>query len=155
MDPKKSLKPELKDIYERVMSTKTAPRSPVPAGNTNNPTSTASSAKPEPVKPQPVSPPPSPAASQPDQAPYLTGSAPRPITNSDAFVFSTQGKNSAKFPKKENKKPEKESKHEASPSTSTEKKSEKSKKLYSLLVGCMVIFLIVWTIFWALFLDII
>jgi hypothetical protein len=140
MDNKKNLKPELKEIYERVMSTKPSPRTP------QQPT-------PPTPKPQPptVTPESKEEETPPKNEPFLASSAPRPISDSGGFVFSSNQK--AQPVKKEV------IKNESMP-VSTDKKEVEVKKgkksnLLPIVITLMVVFTLVYTVFWAFFLGII
>lgn len=152
MDPKKSLKPELKDIYEKVMSTKTGSRPAAPVSSPTQiktPTPPTAAAAKQTATQSPVQQS-TPAAS--NQEPFLSGTSPRPVTNMDAFVFSNHGKKADKPEKKIEKKAETVTpKAEVKSSES----NQKSSKLYPVLVASMFIFIVLWTVFWAIFLGVI
>lgn len=161
MDTKKNLKPELKEIYERVMNTKATARTSTPAEQTPHtpqPSNEKNSEQPTPAAapaPQPVSTPPS--------EPFLASSAPRAINDSSGFVFSSHGKNlpqkEDKVEKKEPAPPAQEVKKEATPEKDPEKKSatadKKKSNLLPIVLVLMAVFIGIYTVFWAFFLGII
>ncbi len=131
MDSKKTLKPELKEIYERVMNTKAAPRqqsnTPQAAPKTE-PTAHAPQAKTE--------------------EPYLASSAPRPVTqDTGTFVFSSNSKNKGNASKEEEK-------SKSSSNHSTSKKQEENSNLFPILGVIAVVFLIIYAVFWAIYFNI-
>lgn len=150
MDPKKNLKPELKEIYERVMSTKAAPRTTPPAQSPKPTTPPVSNSDKPPIP-----------ADQTDAVtsePYLPSSAPRAITKrDDTFVFSNRGKNNTEQPieKKINDTSTKASSKEGveNKNVSEEKKGQKS--LVPVLIVVITIFLILYSVFWAFYFNII
>src|SRR5690606_11945862 len=89
MDTKKNLKPELKEIYERVMNTQPTSRtSPTPPASAK-PTTPVAQQPSTPVNTPPVS---STPEVQAPAEPFLSSSAPRAINNAGGFVFSSHGK---------------------------------------------------------------
>lgn len=181
MDTKKNLKPELKEIYERVMNTKSSTR-PSPPSETFSPPPTATqppvtaeNTQVLPLTPPPVTAPPQSSPSEP----FLTSSAPRAINDSSGFVFSTHGKTMPQQEKKEGppahsglssgsktakQENEKAMKMEEQPAQSTPKEAPtknptatgmKNSNLIPILLVLMAVFLGVYTLFWAFYFGII
>lgn len=161
MDSKKTLKPELKEIYERVMNTKTATRA-TPQAQSHKPT----------VQPTPTSTPEkqlkssTPVASASDSEkhttstqaatpePYLPSSAPRAVPKrNDTYIFSSRGNN--------NTEKQTEKKADSAPTNTSEKSKyeDETKKngnsLLPVLIGVITLFLIIYTVFWAFYFNII
>ncbi|HRN96606.1 MAG TPA: hypothetical protein PLD54_04120, partial [Candidatus Levybacteria bacterium] len=79
MDTKKNLKPELKEIYERVMNTNPSARTTPPPVSDSKPVQPAVTTPQKSPETAPTPPTPSPVA---PQEPFLTSSAPRAINDS-------------------------------------------------------------------------
>ncbi len=145
MDNKKGLKPELKEIYERVM-------------NTNS-----SSTTPKTPSPKPTPPPEPLAGTVPEKAtePFLTSSAPRPISDSSTFVFSSHGKNNtpqsapAHTATPAPKVKEESQSHSAHADTKTQKNATKPGNIMIILIALMVIFTLIYSVFWMFYFEII
>jgi cobalamin biosynthesis Mg chelatase CobN len=135
MDNKKDLKPELKEIYERVMNTKPTARQTTP---TETPKSEVKETQPLPESPE----------LKPE--PFLASSAPRPVKDTGGFVFSSN-QQAATTKKKEE---DNESKHVTKESQKTPTTAKKS-NLLPIVIGLLVVFTVVYTIFWAFYLGII
>ena len=151
MDTKKILKPELKEIYERVMSTKAIPRTTAPAE------------QPKESPPNPPAPPPTTQSNEkpktPDipaatPEPYLASSSPRAVPkDTGTFVYSSHGKNNSEIPKEE-KNEDTKTIAPAVPASNKEELHTKNSLLPVLMI-IMAIFLIIYTVFWAIYLNII
>jgi cobalamin biosynthesis Mg chelatase CobN len=143
MDSKKNLKPELKEIYERVMNTKPTARPVQPTSPT--PALQALKSTPDPVA-SPITEP------EKKSEPYLASSAPRAINDTTGFVYSSSQQAVSTKKKEEDKQPKVVAKTtEKSTTTTTTKKSN----LLPIVIGLLVAFTIVYTIFWAFYLGII
>lgn len=176
MDTKKNLKPELKEIYERVMSTKVGSPSNTQANTASSTDSATAPTPPTPaspvVPPSPVTPPvtnteqtanaisltppqASDTSSVNTDAPYLTSSAPRKVVSTGSFVFSTKGKvvTDNTEAKKETKTPDSPAvKQTVVSHTATGQKTGSLKFVLGILV---VVFLVLWTVFWLFYFKII
>lgn len=136
MDQKKNLKPELKEIYERVMNT------PTGAANKAAPSHTDQTPSANPVSsPQTHTTQPSTAQAKPE---FLASVPPRQITTPPAkeFVFSAKNQH-------EDKKPEH---HET---TSPTHKASGGSLFNGKVLILGVIFVLVWTMFWLVLLGVV
>lgn len=150
MDERKNLKPELKEIYERVMNTPASPPQP-PASKTQL------SPPPAPTTSAPHSPAPLPQAQATTLAQQVKNESTPPTSGAhyaprtQGFVYTSRGSQPQPTEPPAKNSPEK---HTNEKAHSTQKSTGNHAPVNAKMVALALIFICIWTLFWLLFFEI-